>query len=111
MADAPWRVPAAMATRMNPAWAMDEYASRRLRFRCWSPTALPITIVAIARPTTARCQTPYSPWNASTHTRRNAAKAAALTVAAMYAVIGFGEPSYTSGAHMWKGTVDTLNPK
>jgi hypothetical protein len=29
----------------------------------------------------------------------------------MYAVIGFGDPSYTSGAHMWNGTVETLKPK
>ena len=49
--------------------------------------------------------------NASSQTRRNAANAAAFTVAAMYAVIGVGAPSYTSGAHMWNGTAATLNPK
>ena len=29
----------------------------------------------------------------------------------MNAVTGVGAPSYTSGAHMWNGTADTLNPK
>jgi hypothetical protein len=41
----------------------------------------------------------------------NAANAAAFTVAAMYAVTADGAPSYTSGAHMWNGTVATLKPK
>jgi hypothetical protein len=26
------------------------------------------------------------------------------------AVMGVGEPSYVSGAHVWNGTADTLNP-
>ena len=26
------------------------------------------------------------------------------------AVMGVGEPSYTSGAHIWKGTLEILNP-
>ena len=52
--------------------------------------------------------TPANPW---TSTRNSAAKAAAFTPVAMNAVTGVGAPSYTSGAHMWKGTAATLNPK
>ena len=111
MAEAPCSVPVAMATSRKPACAMEEYASNRLRLRCTRPIALPTTMVAMARPTTARCQLTNSPPKASSHTRRKTANAAAFTVAAMYAVTGFGEPSYTSGAHMWNGTVATLNPK
>ena len=48
--------------------------------------------------------------NASISTRTNAANAAALTPVAMNPVTGVGEPSYTSGAHMWNGTAATLNP-
>src|ERR1700749_4134683 len=62
-------------------------------------------------PLRAPCQAWKLNGNASSHTRMNAANAAAFTVAAMYAVIADGAPSYTSGAHMWNGTVATLNPK
>ena len=44
-------------------------------------------------------------------TRTSAANAAALTPVAMNPVTGVGEPSYTSGAHMWNGTAATLKPK
>src|SRR6185503_1854258 len=110
MADAPWNVPAATATRMYPAWPMLEYASMRLRFFCARPIALPTIIVAIASPLNAGCHVLKLKVNASSHTRMNAANAAAFTVAAMYAVIADGAPSYTSGAHMWNGTVATLKP-
>src|SRR5256885_12820877 len=46
--------------------------------------------------------------NASVHTRSQAANAAAFTATDMYAVTGVGAPSYTSGAHIWNGTADTL---
>ena len=39
------------------------------------------------------CHAAVAAGNASSHTRRNAAKAAAFTAAAMYAVIGVGAPS------------------
>ena len=35
--------------------------------------------------------------------------AAVFTPVAMNPVTGVGAPSYTSGAHMWKGTTATLN--
>ena len=55
--------------------------------------ALPAIIVAIASPAIAECHTAYMFGNASSQTRRNAANAAAFTVAAMYAVIADGAPS------------------
>ena len=41
----------------------------------------------------------------------SAAKAAALDPVAMKEVIVVGAPWYTSGAHMWNGTEEILNPK
>ena len=48
----------------------------------------------------------YRPMDRNTRTR--AAKAAAFTPTLISAVTGVGAPSYTSGAHMWKGTAATL---
>ena len=48
--------------------------------------------------------------NASIRIRTSAAKAAAFTPVAMKPLTGVGEPSYTSGAHMWNGTAETLKP-
>ena len=42
--------------------------------------------------------------------RRNTANAAALGPADRNALTGVGAPSYTSGAHIWKGAAETLNP-
>ena len=72
---------------------MLEYASIRLMFCCRSPIALPNTIVATAIPTTAGCHALNAAGNASSQDLKNAAKAAVLTVAAMYAVTGDGAPS------------------
>src|SRR5436190_20912405 len=43
--------------------------------------------------------------------RRNTANAAALGPADINAVTGVGEPWYTSGAQIWKGAPETLNPR
>ena len=37
--------------------------------------------------------------------------AATLGAVAKKAVTGVGEPSYTSGVHMWKGTAETLKAR
>ncbi len=57
------------------------------------------------------CQTLTADGNASMSTRTREANAAALTPVAMNPATGVGEPSYTSGAHMWNGTAATLKPK
>ena len=48
--------------------------------------------------------------NAVMKIRRNTAKAAALGPAERNAATGVGEPWYTSGAHIWNGAAETLNP-
>src|ERR1700730_13561946 len=90
---------------------MLEYASRRLMFLCARATRFPTIMVSAASHHTAWCHVVRSVGNASSHNLKNAANAAALTAAAIYAVIGVGAPSYTSGAHIWNGAAATLNPK
>ena len=54
-----------------------------------------------------------SAWNARSapRTRRSrTTNPAALEAVEAKATIGVGPPSYTSGAHMWKGTAAILNP-
>ena len=46
----------------------------------------------------------------SPQSRITSAKAATFDNEAMCAVTGNGAPSYTSGAHMWKGTAESLKP-
>src|SRR5581483_1568481 len=49
-----------------------------------------------------------SPWR---NTFISATKLASFEPVAIQAVTGAGAPSYASGAHWWKGTAATLNPK
>src|SRR5262245_13371335 len=67
-------------------------------------------MVTIASAATAGCQFDASAGSAWANTRRSAPNAAAFTPADMSAVTVVGAPSYTSGAHMWNGTLATLNP-
>src|ERR1700758_2594618 len=60
---------------------------------------------------TRGCQPVPIDSNAVMKMRRNTAKAAALGPAERNAVTGVGAPWYTSGAQIWKGDADTLNPK
>src|SRR4029434_10348248 len=89
---------------------MAEYASMRLRFDWASATTLPIVIVSAAIPHSSADQSAWAPRSATTSTRMSAAKAAALDPVAMNEVIVVGAPWYTSGAHMWNGTAEILNP-
>ena len=57
------------------------------------------------------CQSPTAPPNASCTTRANSPIAATLGAVAKNAVTGVGDPSYTSGVHMWNGAADTLNAR
>ena len=59
---------------------------------------------------TAGRQTSPIAGRACTSTRNSAANAAAFVAADMNAVTGVGDPSYTSGVHMWNGTTAILNP-
>jgi len=48
---------------------------------------------------------------ATVNSFRKPTKAPALMPTDMNAVTGVGAPSYTSGAHQWKGTAAILKPK
>ena len=76
-----------------------------------SAPRLPTTIVSTARAATAGCHCGARAGSACTNTRSRAPKAAVFTPAAIRPVTVVGAPSYTSGAHMWKGTLATLKPK
>src|ERR1017187_8802517 len=89
---------------------MGLYASMRLTFDCRSAAKLPMVMEASAENHTSgsRPQQPGS--NAGMKSRRNTAKAAALGPVERNAVTGVGAPWYTSGAQIWNGAADTLNP-
>src|SRR5450756_973029 len=55
-------------------------------------------------------QSPFADGSPSKKIRRSMANEAALEPTDRKAVIGVGAPSYTSGAHMWKGTAAILKP-
>src|SRR5206468_12802007 len=74
----------------------------RLKVRCARAIRFPTTMVATASHHTSACQAGTAS-NASPRTRSSAANAAAFTAVTMYPVTGVGAPSYTSGAHIWKG--------
>src|SRR5437763_16848215 len=95
--------------RMNPACATLEYASIRLTSVWAMASTEPTTMVTAARAQMNGVQSHDSGWNATSNTRMNAANAATLVAADMYAVMGVGAPWYASGAHMWNGTAATLN--
>src|SRR5215475_14447809 len=90
---------------------MDEYASMRLRLDWASATTLPTVMVSTAMPHSSADQSAWAPRSDTTSTRMSAAKAAALEPVAMNEVMVVGAPWYTSGAHMWNGTEEILNPK
>ena len=104
-------MPLATAVSRYPACPIELYASIRFRLRCASATRFPTTIVIAANHQTISVHTTVTGPSASSSTRSIAANAAALTAAAMNAVMGVGAPSYTSGVHMWNGTAATLKAK
>ena len=76
----------------KPAWATDEYATRRLMSVCVSPSTAPITIETIATAhSTPRHSQRVSP-NATNSTRVSAPNAATFVHVAMNAVTGVGAP-------------------
>ncbi len=71
----------------------------------------PTVIVATARMPMARTQSARTAMNAMRKTLNRATTPIFFEAAARNEVMVSGAPSYTSGSHMWKGTVATLNPK
>src|SRR5260370_95850 len=76
----------------------------------WSSAAkLPTTIVARATIQKTGSQCALTEPKAVMNTRIMIANAAAFGPVARNAATGAEAPWYTSGAHTWKGTADTLN--
>ena len=67
---------AATAVRMNPACAMDEYASKRFTSVWVTPTIAPTDIVMMAMAHMTGRQSQVRPPNATKNTRNRAPKAA-----------------------------------
>src|SRR5208282_6060167 len=98
--------------------AMLEYASSRFMLVCCSAARLPSVIVMTqitsrswGQSTPLRaCQLPFADSEeiAGKKKRVSSAKPAALEPIARKVVTGIGAPVYTSGAHMWNGTEETL---
>src|SRR6516165_12274819 len=97
---------AANATRMYPACAIDEYASRRFTLVCTKAATLPSVIESAAEIQISQKRPGAF---ASNKTRSRTAKAAAFGAVDMNPTIGAGAPSYTSGVQMWNGAAATLN--
>src|SRR5262245_35516925 len=106
----PRGVPATTPISTYPACAIDEYASIRFRLDCVSAAKLPAVIVTIDSASNRKRQSTLSPGHPSRKIRSSIANDAALDPTDKNAVTGVGAPSYTSGAHMWKGTAAILNP-
>src|SRR5919108_5601822 len=95
----PLRLVATTAIAMNPACAIDEYASMRLMSVCATASTEANAIVTTARTARGGCQSQRSSGRETTSTRTSDAKAAAFVPPAMNAVTGVGAPWYASGVH------------
>src|SRR5215813_6613412 len=89
---------------------MDEYASIRLTLDWATATTLPRVMVTAASPQSTAVMFGWARGSTPPNRRMSAAKTAALEPVAMKAETLVGAPSYTSGAHMWKGTAEILKP-
>src|SRR6266849_7255130 len=90
---------------------MELYASMRLILLCCRAAKLPTIIVASAQPHRNGAHRSAIGPNAARNTRSRMANAAALGPTEKKPEIGAGAPWYTSGAHIWKGAAEILNPK
>src|SRR5882757_7555461 len=73
-------------------------------------TTLPIAIDSTDSTTSIWLQSACEPASASGRSRMASANAASFEAVPMNSVTHVGEPSYTSGIHMWNGTAPSLNP-
>src|SRR6266851_6570189 len=99
-----------MPSRTYPTCEIVEYASMRLMLLCAMATMLPMAIDSTESTTSIWLQSPCEPAKASGSNRMASANAASFEAVPMNTVTLVGEPSYTSGIHMWKGTAPNLNP-
>src|SRR3979411_2205864 len=82
----------------------------RLRLLCAMATMLPMAIDSTASTTSIWLQSPCEPAKASGSRRMASANAASFEAVPMNTVTQVGDPSYTSGIHIWNGTAPNLNP-
>ncbi len=73
-------------------------------------TMLPMAIDSTASTTSIWLQSPCEPAKASGSKRMASANAASFEAVPMNTVTLVGEPSYTSGIHIWNGTAPNLKP-
>src|SRR5713101_7384537 len=95
---------------MYPAWAMLEYARRRVKLFCINAATLPKVMVTTATIAKVEYQSTWNRLIPMRKTRKAAAKDAIFAPAARRAAIVVGAPSKASGIHMWKGTTAILTP-
>src|SRR5439155_19674298 len=111
---------AARPINRYPAWAMELYASIRFRLFCTMAVRFPsVMLLAAMIPMIAGqgrsvigAYPPPGIWRskAAKKKRMATAKPAAFGPTERNAVKGVGAPSYTSGHHMWNGTLAILYP-
>src|SRR4051794_7275796 len=95
---------------MYPAWATDEYANKRTMFVCRSAMRLPTVMVSAASTHSIGSHTSWRPRKPTNSSCMIATNPAAFDATDRNAVIGVGAPSYVSGAQVWNGTAEILNP-
>src|SRR5438067_13137625 len=101
--------PAESPIRMNPAWAIEEYANIRFTSSWAMASTDPATTVTAATTASIGRHVVASGATATSNTRRNAANAATFVRAPMNAVTAVGAPCYAAGVHRRNVTSDTLN--
>ncbi len=82
----------------------------RLMLVCAIATTLPTPMESTEITTSIWLQSACAPASASGNKRMISAKAAIFDAVPMNTVTQVGEPSYTSGSHMWNGTAPSLKP-
>src|ERR1700686_3952713 len=82
----------------------------RLRLLCAIATMLPMAMESTASTTNIWLQSGCEPARASGSKRMARANAASFDAVPMKTVTQVGDPSYTSGIHIWNGTAPNLNP-
>src|SRR5438270_11692909 len=90
---------ATMPSKTYPTWEIEEYASIRLMLVCVIAAKLPIVSDATATPATSISQSRRTGQKTVSSNRSSSAKLAVFDATLIYAVIGVGAPSYTSGAN------------
>src|SRR5262249_42862362 len=89
-------------------WAIEEYASRRLRLFWVRAARLAPVIVMIETKISNGTQIFCNGYRPMTRMRSSIVQAAAFTATDMKPVMLVGAPSYASGAHWWNGTAEIL---